>query len=113
MGRPSPDSPPDAEPFQSMLRLARYPNVYTKFSGFYAFSRLPYPYPDLTPHVRALWRAFGRERLMWATDYPLSVLAGESYTQSRRLMRVQLPELSAEDEDWLMGRTAQQLYRLT
>ncbi len=112
MGRLSADSPPEAEPFQNLLRLARYPNVSVKVSAFYAFSRQPYPYPDMTPYVQPLWKTFGRERLMWATDYPLLVRAGENYENSRACLRYHLPELSADDQEWLMGRTASDVFRL-
>lgn len=112
MGRLSADSPPEAEPFQNLLRLARYPNVWVKVSAFYAFSHQPYPYPDMTPYVQQLWTTYGRERLMWATDYPLNVRAGEDYAQSRECLLTHLPKLSVDDEAWLMGRTAQELFRL-
>ncbi len=86
--------------------------MWVKLSGFYAFSRQPFPYPDMRPYVQRLWGAFGRERLMWATDYPLSVGAGEAYAASRGGLKFHLPDLSAEDEARLMGRTAHALYRL-
>jgi predicted TIM-barrel fold metal-dependent hydrolase len=65
----------------------------------------------MTPYVEALWERFGRERLMWATDFPLSVRAGEDYPQATTLLRYHLPHLSEDDQAWLMGKTALQLFR--
>lgn len=58
-------------PFKSLpqlLQLAEQPNLYVKLCGLPALSQQPYPYPDLTPHLRAIVDAFGADRLMWASD---------------------------------------------
>jgi hypothetical protein len=51
------------------LALAKYPNVYVKFSGAPALSLQPYPHADVWPHLHAVIDAFGPDRLMWASDF--------------------------------------------
>ena len=42
--------------------LARFPNVSVKLSSAPLFSRRPYPFRDLTPHIRRLFEAYGPRR---------------------------------------------------
>jgi predicted TIM-barrel fold metal-dependent hydrolase len=106
MGRVNVAEPPDGQRFQQLLDLAQLPNVYVKVSGFYALSKQNYPYPDTVPLVQALWQRYGRERLMWATDFPYLIHAGETYAQDKTVLRHQLPALDQDDMAWLMGKTA-------
>jgi predicted TIM-barrel fold metal-dependent hydrolase len=111
MGRANVDEPADGQRFQQLLDLAELPNVYVKVSGFYALSKQKYPYHDMVPYVRALWQRYGRERLMWATDFPYLVRAGETYAQATTVLRHHLPQLTEGDMAWLMGKTALRLFR--
>jgi predicted TIM-barrel fold metal-dependent hydrolase len=54
-----------------VLALAAYPNVHVKLSGFYAISDPGHDYPHRAawPYVEAARRAFGTERLLWASDF--------------------------------------------
>jgi predicted TIM-barrel fold metal-dependent hydrolase len=53
--------------FENVLRLARYPHVYMKYSGVEYSSKQPYPYSDAKPLVRRVFEAFGAERIIWGT----------------------------------------------
>ena len=109
MGRLNVAEPPNGIRFQQLLDLARFPNVYVKVSGFYALSRQNFPYPDTVPYVQEILQHYGRERLMWATDFPL-LLARESYEQATGVLHYQLPNLSDEDLALIMGKTALHLF---
>lgn len=111
IGRVDVGQPPEHPYFQTLLGLSRFPNTYVKLSGFYALSRQPYPYLDLQPHVAALWDAFGPQRLMWATDFPLLVRAGEPYEAALNIFDHHLPSATPEEREWLMGQTALSLFR--
>lgn len=53
------------EEYQNVLKLARYPHVYMKFSGVEYSSKQPYPYLDAKPIVRQAFDAFGPDRMIW------------------------------------------------
>jgi len=48
--------------------FAKYPNVAVKLSMVPGFSSEPYPFRDMTPHLRRLIDAFGPQRCFWGTD---------------------------------------------
>jgi predicted TIM-barrel fold metal-dependent hydrolase len=62
MGRFGQGKPED---FEAILRLARLPRVYFKFSGWGYSSKQPPPYADLEPFMRRAMGAFGAERILW------------------------------------------------
>lgn len=122
-----------------LLALAAHPNVAIKFAGAPAMSHRPYPYDDLWPSLRHVVDAFGAHRLMWGSDYsrfyerigflrfPPPAEAGafayrdgiapellgdhaEWHTYAESLFHLRAgAELSAEEKEWILGRTAQTL----
>jgi predicted TIM-barrel fold metal-dependent hydrolase len=95
----------------SVVALARRPNVYVMLSGQYGFSKLPYPYDDLTTTVRALFDSYGPDRMFWASDYPW-IAVNPGYDRMIELPNRQLPHLSAADLDKIMGGTVSRLFGL-
>jgi predicted TIM-barrel fold metal-dependent hydrolase len=85
------------------VALARYPNVSVKFSGAVGNSLEPYPFRDMTVHLRRLFDAFGPQRCHWGTDITNS-LAKASYRQRVTHVTEELSFLSESDKDWVMGR---------
>jgi predicted TIM-barrel fold metal-dependent hydrolase len=69
-GRPTPEAGLQQAGFAALLRLARTGRVHVKLSGYSKFSRLPYPFEDTWPFVRAIRDAFTVERCVWASDWP-------------------------------------------
>lgn len=65
-------------------RLAEFSDMHMKTSTFYAIGKKKAPYTDMTPLVRKLRDTFGANRLMWASDCPLS---GAGRPHLRRLHR--------------------------
>jgi predicted TIM-barrel fold metal-dependent hydrolase len=88
------------------MGLHQYPNVCVKLSGQYAFSKEPFPYADLAGWHSPLLRAFGADRLMWATDSPW-ILEEPGYDNLTRVIDTQLPDLNEKDRALIMGGTAQ------
>ena len=62
------DQPAELE---KLIALKRYPNVFVKISHTWSLSKQPYPWLDAQEHVKRLHQAFGPQRLMWATDWPI------------------------------------------
>jgi predicted TIM-barrel fold metal-dependent hydrolase len=85
----------------NLLALARRPNVAVKASALPCYTREAYPYRGLHPYIRRVYDAFGPRRMFWGTD--LSRLPC-SYRQGLTLFTEELPWLSPQDLEWIMGR---------
>ena len=95
---------------QNLCRLARHKHTSVKVSAFYALGKKAAPYLDLAPMTRRLLDAYGRERLMWATDCPYQVQEGHTYADSIELVRDRLDFLSDADRQWLLRKTAERVF---
>lgn len=91
------------EAIDAAVALARYPNVSVKLSAAPAYSSDPYPFRDLTQHIRRLFDAYGPQRCYWGTDLTNS-FTKVSYRQRISHFTEELGFLSESDKDWLMGR---------
>ena len=111
MGHPDVRAGIEHPDFCRLLALAGRERVYVKVSGHYALSNEPYPYRDTWPIMRALHACFGPQRMMWATDFPY-ILFHCGYGRALALIRDELPFLTAEDKDWILGRTAATLWAI-
>lgn len=104
------DSPLDQpEELLKLIALQRYPRVFVKISHIWSLSKQLYPYPDSQDQVKRLYDAFGPKRLMWGTDWPMCENHC-SYGQALALYRDHLGFLSKEDRQWILSRTAQQVW---
>jgi predicted TIM-barrel fold metal-dependent hydrolase len=99
---------------RKLLALARYPNVHVKVSELMILSpSKKYPYRDTFPLVRAVYEAFGADRLLWGTGFP-----GATRAQAGRpaledelaLIRKEIPFFSAEDRAKILGGNAAKLW---
>lgn len=84
-----------------LLALARRPNVAVKATVLPFFSTDKYPYRNLHPYIRRVYDAFGPQRIFWGTD--LSRLPC-TYRQGVTMFTEEIPWLTAEDKEWIMGR---------
>ncbi len=87
--------------FDMLLPIARRPNVMVKVSALPSYAPDDYPYRSLHPFIRKVYDAFGPQRMFWGTD--LSTLPC-TYRQSITMFTEEMPFLSADDLDWIMGR---------
>jgi predicted TIM-barrel fold metal-dependent hydrolase len=92
-----------AEAIKHTLTLAKFPNVTVKLSSAPLMSSEPYPFRDMTPHIRSLVDAYGPRRCCWGTDITNS-FAKATYRQRVTHFTETLDFLSEEDKDWIMGR---------
>jgi len=104
------DSPlADPAKLDLLLALQRYPKVYVKISHMWSLSKQPYPYPDSRTQVERLFDRFGAKRLMWGTDWPVS-LKELTYAQAVELFRKHLDFLNSDDLAQVLGKTVQQVW---
>jgi predicted TIM-barrel fold metal-dependent hydrolase len=109
-GRPRFDDEPIPPPtYSRILDLARYPNVYVKASGEYAFSKEPYPYGDVRPMVEQIYRAYGAERMMWCSDFPW-IVEEPGYRRLAALLDHHLPRLAAGEKALIAGGNALEVW---
>lgn len=94
----------------NLCRLARHAHTFVKVSAFYALGKKAAPYTDLGAMIKRLLAAFGRERLMWATDCPYQVQSGHTYRDSIELVRSRLDFVTPLDKQWLLEKTAQRVF---
>jgi predicted TIM-barrel fold metal-dependent hydrolase len=86
-----------------VVALAKYPNISCKLSASPGHSSEPYPFRDMIPHLRRVFDAYGPRRSYWGTDLTNS-FAKATYRQRITQFTEELPFLSEEDKDWVMGR---------
>lgn len=91
-------------PIGETLALAKHPNVSVKLSGSANYSRQPYPYADLNPHIRRLFEAYGPQRSYWGTDITNGAFGQATYRQRITHFTEALDFMSEDDKDWVMGR---------
>jgi len=85
------------------VALAKYPNVSVKLSGSPGVSTEAYPFRDVTVHLHRVFDAYGPQRCHWGTDMTNS-FAKATYRQRITHFTEELPFLSEDDKDWIMGR---------
>jgi predicted TIM-barrel fold metal-dependent hydrolase len=104
------DCPVDRpQELEKLIAFARYPRVFVKISHTWSISRQPYPWLDAQEHVKRLHAAYGPQRLMWASDWPVD-LGWTTYEKSLSVVRDDMKFLNAEDKSWILGKTAQQVW---
>ena len=95
---------------EALCGLARFPRAMVKVSAFYALGGKQPPYDDLAALIEPVYRAFGAERLMWASDCPYQVQDEHTYEASIALVRDRLDFLSAAERDRMLGGTAAEFF---
>jgi L-fuconolactonase len=100
------DQPAELE---KLIALQRYPKVFVKISHTWSISKQPYPWLDAQEYVKRLHAAFGPERLMWATDWPI-VENVSTYERALRVVRDEMKFLNTEDRDWIMNKTIERVW---
>ena len=95
---------------KALTDLARHKNVYVKISAYYALGKKKPPYHDLAPMIRQMLDAYGRKRLMWASDAPFQVVDGHTYKDSIVLIKSGLDYLDDDDRNWLLRKTAERVF---
>ncbi len=115
VGNPGPAASPRAsEPWASAFaRLAALPNVVVKLSGILSEPPPPGagPVSHLRPYYEAALAAFGPDRLMFGSDWPVCTL-GVSYGQVCAAARALTAGLSPAERDAIFSGTARRIYAL-
>lgn len=92
-----------------LLDLARYPKVFVKISDMWVLSRQPYPYADAQSQVKRLLERFSARRLMWATNWPVS-LQQLTYERIVALYRDHFDFVSRAEHAEILSGTAERVW---
>ncbi len=97
---------------ENLIKLAAFDNVYCKISGMVTeadWSR--WKEADFRPYLDTLTDAFGTDRLMIGSDWPVCRLAG-SYTDVLEIPVNYFAGFSLLEKEAIFGRNAEQVYQL-
>lgn len=99
-------------PWQEDLQeLARYENVFCKVSGLVTEARWgEWQQSDFRPYLDVVFSAFGGDRLMFGSDWPVCLLAG-AYAQVHQIVAAYLEQSSEEVRHKVFGETAAKFYQ--
>ncbi|HET6195644.1 MAG TPA: amidohydrolase family protein, partial [Acetobacteraceae bacterium] len=84
-----------------LLALAKHPNVAVKATGQAGYAEDAYPFRSIHPHLRAVYDAFGPQRMFWGTDITRMPC---SWRQCVTLFTEELPWLTGRDLELVMGQ---------
>ncbi len=98
-------------PWREQIReLAQSPNVLCKVSGMVTEADAKAWQPaDFRPYLDVVFEAFGEDRLMFGSDWPVCLLAAD-YARTFALVRDYLAPLSAAVQAKVLGENATRFY---
>ena len=97
---------------ENFRAAAKFPNVYCKLSGMVTEADWQNWTPaDLKPYIDIAFEAFGPDRLMFGSDWPVCELAG-SYQQVFDVLTECLGPISDDEREHIFAGTAREYYGL-
>jgi L-fuconolactonase len=97
---------------EGIQRLAAFPNVYCKASGLVTEADWQRWLPaDLRSYLDIVFEAFGPERIMFGSDWPVCTLAG-TYAEVADVLYDYVKNLSEHEQAAVWGGTAWKFYGL-
>jgi L-fuconolactonase len=104
----------ELEPWRTnMLEIARRPNIACKLSGMATEADFDsWTEEDLKPYVETALEAFGPERLLFGSDWPVCTVAS-SYKRWADTVQALIAELSVDEQAMIFGSNAESLYQLS
>jgi L-fuconolactonase len=97
---------------KNITELAKRPNVFCKVSGMVTEADFKTWTPEqLRPYFNVVLEAFGPERLMFGSDWPVC-LAAAGYDDWLKTVKGGISGLSEDEQEMILGGTAQRVYGL-
>ena len=97
---------------RDIRELAKSPNVFCKVSGMVTEAKWKAWRPaDFRPYLDVVFDAFGEDRLMFGSDWPVCLLAA-SYKEVFAMVNDYARQFSAATQEKLFGRNAANFYQL-
>jgi L-fuconolactonase len=97
---------------QDLRALADYPNVWCKISGMVTEARWKgWTREDFRPYLDVVLDAFGAERLMIGSDWPVCTLSGD-YAATMSIAKDFVASLPAQARNGVLGKNCAAFYRV-
>ena len=97
---------------EGIRRIAEYPNVYCKVSGMVTEADWKNWKPeDFIPYLDVIFEAFGLERVMIGSDWPVCTLAGE-YTSVMGVVLEYIKQFPEQEQARVLGENACRFYNI-
>jgi L-fuconolactonase len=110
LGKPPHARPDFGEWRQVLARVAARPNTVAKVSGLQVPGE-PFTVERLRPAWDAALELFGPDRLMWGSDWPMTLLTA-GYAGTWEVMSALVEELAPNEQAKILVETATRVYRL-
>ncbi len=92
--------------------LAKHKNVHCKISGMVTEADvLNWDENDFKPYMDVVFEAFGTNRLMFGSDWPVCLLAG-NYSRVLSITENYIKQFTDEEQSMIMGKNAADFYAL-
>jgi L-fuconolactonase len=91
-----------------ITELSQLPNVFIKYSGWATFMQRTDP-SDVKPYIDVVLEAFGSDRVMYGSNWPVALVSGSYYDTYRATLDA-VAGLGAEELHNLLHRTAAKCY---
>jgi L-fuconolactonase len=112
LGKPPLGTPHMADWAELIRQAASAPNVYAKVSGLNTCTSLrDWDADDLEPAVAVAFEAFGADRLLCGSDWPVALLNGD-YARVWSETTLAVRRTAGSDAEQILTKTASSLYRL-
>lgn len=98
---------------EEMNTLSQFPNIWCKLSGLLTEADpAMWKAEDFKPYIQHIVRAFGPDRLLFGSDWPVCLSAG-GYEDAVRVIKGNLPEtLTQAEVDGIFSGNAEAFYKL-
>ena len=95
-----------------MKEMAKHPKVYCKLSGLFTEAAWKeWSAGDFYPYLDVVFEAFGTNRLLFGSDWPVMLLSG-IYVQWKSLLEKYMQSFTEEDHEKIFGQNAIEFYNL-
>ncbi|MBN8860601.1 MAG: amidohydrolase family protein [Sphingobacteriales bacterium] len=95
-----------------MKDIAKQPNVYCKLSGLFTEAAWKeWHAADFYPYLDTVFEAFGTDRLMFGSDWPVILVSG-TYVQWKSLLEKYMENYPEEEREKVFGANAVRFYGL-
>jgi L-fuconolactonase len=97
---------------RNIFSLAQNPKVYCKISGMVTETTdYSWRENEFTPFLDFVFEAFGVDRIMYGSDWPVCLLAAE-YAEQLGIVKSYISTLSDTEQEKVMGGNASRFYKL-
>lgn len=113
LGKPNMEKGPSKEWVAGIREMAQHPQLYCKVSGMVTEADWATWQPDdFTPYLDVVFDAFGSDRIMFGSDWPVCLLAADSYGEVVSIIDQYTTVFDESQKKAVYGGNAERFYKL-